>query len=238
MSKLSLLGKKLLVVGGNSKIGAAVINKAASLGVKVTSITKSGSAKSMGTSDSDIEWISGESLEPKVFQSLLNEIDSVVQTSGIQLSPAIMKSSQKNTAKAIGTMLSQIGGKKMVYIEESRGLTSSTGTYVQTKQDIEQFLSGLPDLRLTVLRPGSIVDPEDKASGVYKFAKSFTGALAGLTGRVSMDTESTDINAVAGSAVLTAFLNEYDGKILESEEMQKIWEDFLSNKGGFHHSSV
>lgn len=254
MSNFSIYGKKLLIIGGNGYVGSAIARQAVSLGAKVTSVSRSGRPKTRQPWDSKVEWIPGDALKPESFEGPIRESDAVVHTVGVLLDSSFTKFKQpgdegtyevlnRDTAKAVGSLLNEIGGKKMVYISASQGAGFTT-RYLDTKREAEEFLLQLPKVKVSILRPGFIYSSTDRPWTMpVKIGKDITSRLANVFQEMAGGNEtlrscakklegdhSIDVNAVAVSALLSAFQTEYDGKILESQEMEKIWERFLMRR--------
>lgn len=254
MSSFSLAGKRLLIVGGNGYVGSAIARQAIALGAHVSSVSKSGVPKSKQPWNDKVTWIAGDALHPHTFEKHLIDADAVVHTVGTLVDTSLThfrnpgdqgtyENLNRDTAKAVGNYLNNLGGKKMVYFSASQG-ARFTQRYLESKRQAEEHLLNLTHLRVSILRPGFIYSSTDRpwtmsvklSKDIYTGVKNAIDTFAGempvvkdILAKAELD-HSVDVQAVAIAAIVSAFSKGYDGKIIESRDMEKIWEDFIANR--------
>lgn len=92
-ARVSLKGKKLLVVGGSGYVGSEVARKALNAGMSVTSVSRKGESASSYRND-NLHHIAGDSMRPEDWGEHLEQADAVVHTIGTLLDTTITKQSR------------------------------------------------------------------------------------------------------------------------------------------------
>lgn len=240
MNHLPFIGKKLLVLGGNGYIGSAISTMAASLGAKVTAVTKSGINRDKKIS-SQVEFVSGSPGDLAALEKYLRETDAVIHSMGLiadllgskMHTPAgegACEGLNRETAKGLGRFLSMIGGKKMVYLSIIKDPVTLKST--------EEFLFK-QNLKTSILRLGFVNALND--TGYFKVQKNEKNAalltkmaLQKLTVTDPFTAEAlnskaiencNDVNTVAKGSIYAAFLGKYDSRVIESRDIAKIVEE-------------
>lgn len=248
MQVANLQGKKLLIVGGNGYVGSEVGRQALALGAHVMSVSRSGKPKRNEPWNDQIEWIKGDALTPASFEKKLEEADAVVHSLGTLIDTSFTRLSKpgqygtyehlnRETARAIGAKLEQIGGnKKITYISASKA-PPFIKRYLTTKLEAENYLFGLKNVRASVLRPGFIYSSAPAATliniysdifnGLFQFVKYDT-ALHKFLSNFDVD-KAIKVEAVAVSALYTSFDGSFDGKILYNKDMEALYARFLAD---------
>lgn len=251
----SLTGRTLCIIGGNGFVGQHIAKEASNLGAKVLCVSRSGKPRKEITEPwgARVNWIKGDAMNPNSFESVLQDSDAVVHTIGTLIDTSITQGKKpgqegtyehmnRETAKAIGQKLSEIKGKKLVFLSASKA-PPFLQRYITNKFQAEEFLFGLPHLRTTVLRPGFIYsenDPLKKGLSyvVNGYAHLFN-FINGITPYESnfkqwlknVDTDfSVDVRAVSIASVVSCFDPKLDGKILFNDDMVEL-KDLFIEKG-------
>jgi len=248
----SLTGRTLCIIGGNGFIGQAIAKEASNLGAKVLCISRSGKPRKEISEPWGVRvnWIKGDAMNPNSFESVLQESDAVVHTVGTLIDTSITRGKQpgeegtyehmnRETAKAIGQKLSEIGGKKLVFLSASKA-PPLINRYITTKFQAEEFLFGLPHLRTTVLRPGYVYSDQDRVKKAlsyivdgYAHTFNFINGITPYESKLkqwlkNVDADfSIEVRAVAIASVVGCFDHKLDGKILFNSDMEELRDLFI-----------
>lgn len=250
MFNFSVAGKKLLIIGGNSYIGSEVTRRAVSLGAHVTCVSRSGGPRRSNTYRPEITWVAGDIMKPYTFEKELENSDAVIHTVGVLSDTRITmlrnakdegsyETLNRNSARAIGDALNHIGGKKMVYVSTAQG-GGFMSKFIENKQEGADFIASIQQVKTTVLRPGYIYSLKYRPWRIpLKYGKDFyqgiTSAISNIAGenpslkemlRRSEIQHAVHVDAVALVALLASCSSEYEGKVIESKEIQSIYEQF------------
>lgn len=129
----SLTGRTLCLIGGSGFVGRYVAREASNLGAKVFSVSLSGKPPVLTGEpwEDRVKWIKGDALSPNSLESVFKDSEAVVHTIETKVDTSLFKGKKPGeegtyehlhfeTAKAIGDKLSEIKGKKMVYLSASK----------------------------------------------------------------------------------------------------------------------
>lgn len=147
------------------------------------------------------------------------------------------------TAKLIGAKLNEMkGNKKLVFLSASSNIPF-VKRYRENKWKAEEFLFNLPAVKTTVLRPGFVYSKEQTLKygfsylvSAYAYLYAFVNGMTPFESKFKqylkhvMVDQPIDGRAVAISAVVAAFDEKLDGKILSNEDMEEL-RDLFVEKG-------
>ena len=240
MSHLPFIGKKLLVLGGNGYISTAISTMAASLGAKVTAVTKSGIKRDQKIS-SQVDFISGHPGDLTALEKYLRETDAVIHSMGVvadllsnkmqtQAGEGACEGLNRETAKNLGRFLGTIGGKKMVYLSIMKDpVTSKQTEELLLKQNLRTcilrlgFVNALNDTKYFKEQKNEKNTTLLTKMALQKFA--VTNPFTAETLNSKIFENCNDVNTIAKGSIYAAFLDEYDGKIIESRDIAKMVEE-------------
>ena len=240
MSQLPFFGKKLLVLGGNGYVSSTISTMAASLGAKVTAVTKSGINRNQRIS-SQVEFISGNPGEPASLEKYLRDTDAVIHSLGViadllgnkMHSPAGEGSCEglnRETVKNLGRFLGMIGGKKLVYLSIMKDSISSRQTEeFLLKQNLKTcilrlgFVNALNDTQFFKVQSNEKNADLQRKMALHKFAAGNPFTAEALNLKTFED--CNDVSTIAKGTVYAAFDSKYDGKTIQSKDIAKITDE-------------
>mmetsp|Transcript_52050 Transcript_52050/g.59453 ORF Transcript_52050/g.59453 Transcript_52050/m.59453 type:complete len:257 (-) Transcript_52050:210-980(-) len=205
---MKLLGKKLLLIGGNGYIGRSCAQLAQLYGAQVHSLSRSGTVPSRFIAPwcREVTWHKGNALDPRSYSDLMQDMDGIIFSVGTLFDSTIPFSSQnaggpgsyeelnRNTLIAAASTANEIAkGKNFILFSASMGLPLIP-RYLKTKRQAEDFLKTQSNINHTILRPGIVYNPSSPLK--YAFSKlvnitdiqyRFYARLAGVLSKTASD---------------------------------------------------
>jgi len=238
-------GKKLAIIGGTGYIGLNIAKRAATWGISVSAISRKGQPKSSFPFPSNITFVKGSAMSPDEFSDILKESDAVIHTVGTLIDygkkpgdPGSYEQMNRDTAIKIGNKLNEFNKKqKIVYISANKG-PPMFERYIQ--REAEEYLLGLKGIRTTILRPGFVVSAKERLWSVpLKYIVMFGNFNVKMGLKIFKDIrvrnflekleedDPIELEDLTIAAIITAFDEKYDEKILLGEEMKNLARNFI-----------
>lgn len=254
--KLMAISKKTIsVIGGSGYVGINVLKEAIKLDWKVNSISRSGKPKNeIDNSLNNVNWVKGDALSPDQYTEILKESDAIIHTVGTLLDSTLFNKAKPGdlgsyehlnleTAKSIGKKINEINNdskkRKMIYLSASKA-PFFLERYITTKREAEKFLFGLNNINCSILRPGYIINIEQrKALLPLKIAIDLQKATIGnvinllpknfvtdCIRKTQLD-DYVEMKYLSKAILACAFGEEFNQKILENEEIINIGKNYV-----------
>jgi uncharacterized protein YbjT (DUF2867 family) len=179
----------ILVTGGSGFVGQHICRTAASMNIRIVSISRSGKPHGFNCSnESLITWVKADVFEPETWNKYLKESSAVIHCIAVLIQKPGKNITYERfiykSACIVGEEALKARVKKIVFISAAVIPVFSPGSYNEAKRKAEDYLSGL-NIDLAILRP-SLLYGEEKpiitllSRGINLFAK-----IPGLKSRLA-----------------------------------------------------
>lgn len=229
----------LLVLGGSGFVGKAVSKYAISQGLKVHSLSRRGvPGTTLEPWQSKVQYIKGNALDLASYQHLIPEVSAVVHSIGVLIdsrTPLNIYNTyegsyeQMNRDTALKALEAMKGLKtRFVYVSAERGMFFSP-RYLRTKREVEEYLArNANEINYAVVRPGFMPDDSTSlktlaglikltriANPIYEFLRPKHLLPEGF-----VPAKPLHVDLVAKAIVLSAMLPEFEGKVLDTHDIE------------------
>ncbi len=173
------MSKTVSILGGTGYVGRRVIEELLKRGgsnIKIYSISRRGPNVTNKITDSHVEYIKGDGLNPSTFENVIKSSTGIIHSVGVLISlkkpdeNGSYNMSNKESCLRVANFANKFSTaenkKNLVYVSASRGMPFPLGQmfsgYYQAKLECEEQLKKMDKLNPVIIKAGFIKDFKDR----------------------------------------------------------------------------
>jgi nucleoside-diphosphate-sugar epimerase len=214
----------ILVTGGSGFVGQHICRTAASMNLRVVSISRSGKPHGFKcNNESLITWVKADIFEAETWNKYLNECSAVIHCIAVLFqNPADNITHERfiyKSACIVGDEAFKSRVRKFVFISAAVIPVISPGSYNEAKRKAEVYLSGL-NMHLAILRPSLLYGDEKPVIKLFSAGINLLAKIPGLKSRLA-PMRALPVVSLAKAALVAAIDKTIQG-ILTVDDIERI----------------